>query len=262
MSRIYSFDKTLPDGRIVSVCIPKMCHLRANITYRCDRGCPNCNRACGVAKSNINEDMTIDQFKTAMDDIGSSGTKLTKLVITGGEPSLHPDLVAIADAAMEYKAKYSPQCTVWIATYHHPKYFYRIEEALKRHKDLAVMGSPKEKPRIHNYATYLAPIDDPHEDPNHFYRGCHLNGSLCGMTVDFQGFWCCPVAPAIARVFDLDISVKTYDQVSLDSLTAQYDQTCRRCGYYKMRKAGSKEEPQSESWKIALNNYKRKNTST
>lgn len=257
-TRMYSFDKTLSDGRVVSVCIPRMPHLRANITYRCDRGCPNCNRACGVAKSSTAEDMAVSDFQQALKDIAEAGTKLTKIILTGGEPSLHPDLVSFADAAMSYKKDHSPDCNVWIATYRHPKYFHRVEEALQRHKQLAVQGDPKTKPRIHNYATYLAPIDDPLSDPRHFYRGCHLNASLCGMTVDYHGFWCCPVAPAIARVFGLDLAVKSYKSVSIETLTAQYDQACRYCGYYKSCKVKRSGEPMSKSWIEAVKAYSRK----
>ena len=252
---MYSFDKILPNGRIESICIPRMPHLRANITYRCDRGCPNCNRACGIAKSNTQEDMTVEQFRIALDGVASAGTKLTKIILTGGEPSLHPNLIDFADLAMEYRKKISPECRVCISSYRHPKFFYRVEETVKKHKEITVLGFIKVKPRVHLYAPYMAPIDQPNNDPNRFYRGCHSNASLCGMTVDYQGFWCCPVAPAIARVFGLDVAIKSYDKVSLDSLVAQYGQVCCKCGYADNTRVKGNPEPMSKSWKEAVQAY-------
>lgn len=253
--RVYSFDRTLPDGRVVSVCTPRMQHLRANITYVCDRGCPNCNRACGIAKSGVSENMPLSLFKKALQDCKAKGTRLTKIILTGGEPTMHPEFDGFADAAMEYKNTFSPSCNVWVGTYHHPLLFKKVERAVERNPGLLIMGNPKEKPRDHDYAPYLAPIDEPGTLPeDHFYRGCHFVASLCGMTVDYKGFWCCPVAPAIARVFGLDLAVKEFKDVSLASLTAQYDQACRRCGFYMMRKARGVERI-SKSWAEAIKAY-------
>ena len=253
---MYSFDKTLEDGRMVSVCIPRMSHLRANITYICDRKCPNCNRACGVAPSNVSENMSLDDFRKVMSDSLSIGKHWTKIVLTGGEPSLHPEFYGFAEAAVAYKKEIKSECHVWVGTYHHPLHFKRIQSAIDKLPELEIMGTPKTTPRVHSYATYMAPMDSPSMPANHFYRGCHLVGSLCGTTVDYQGFWCCPVAPAIARVFNLPNLVKKMKDVSLDSLTAQYDQSCRRCGFYKMEHVGNRGEPKSASWEKALKEYK------
>lgn len=256
MSRMYSFDKSLPDGRVVSVCLPRMSHLRANITYCCDRKCPNCNRACGVAPSSEKENMRPEQFQAALDSCNAIGRRLTKIILTGGEPSMHPQFGEFADIAMDYRAKFNPTCHVWIGTYHHPKHFHKIAEACAKHPDIQIQGNPKTKPREHRYATYMAPADDPTMPANHFYRGCHLNASLCGMTVDYKGFYCCPVAPAIARVFGLNLAVVDGKDVSVDSLTAQYDTACRLCGFYRMTKVRHVAEPMTKSWVKAVTAYK------
>lgn len=253
--RIYSFDKTLPDGRVVSVRIPKMPHLRANITYVCDRKCPNCNRACGVAPSSAAENMPVEAFQKVMADSVALGKKWTKIVLTGGEPSLHPDMLAFAEAAMGYKNDFYPECNVWISTYFHPKMFRKVEEAVAKFPGLQIMGNPKEKPRTHTFAPYMAPMDDPSIPADHFYAGCHLVGSLCGTTVDYKGFYCCPIAPAIARVFKLDLAVKELKDVSVDTLTAQHHEACRRCGQYTYIKAHGNEEPMSRVWQEAVRAY-------
>jgi hypothetical protein len=102
----------------------------------------------------------------------------------------------------------------------------------------------------------MAPIDMPdfvHE--GHHYRGCHLNGSLCGMTVDYKGFWCCPVAGGIARVFGLDCAIPDFANVTLDALTDQYDTVCKLCGYYLSIKA-RRGERISPTWETALKAYR------
>jgi hypothetical protein len=255
MRRMYSYDKTLPDGRVISACLPRMAHLRANITYKCDRQCPNCNRACGVAKSSTDEDMSVAQFKKVMAESTEIEKKWTKIVFTGGEPSMHPDLTDFCAAAVEYKNKTNPECNIWVSTYQHPKYFNRVEAAIKAFPVVKIMGPAKTVPRIHNFATYLAPVDDPQIAKDHPYRGCHLNASLCGCTVDYKGFHPCPVAPAIARVFGLDIAVPDIKSVSVDSLTDQYAAVCGLCGFYTMTKVGNQGEPKSPAWEKALKEY-------
>ena len=259
---MYSFPKTLPDGRVVYPCKPRMLNLRANITYRCDRGCPNCNRACGVAKSSTDEDMKLEQFQKVMEDSIASKKLWTKIVFTGGEPSMHPDLIGFCQAAVEYKEKVNPEvCNIWIATYHHPQFFHRVEEAIKAFPIVKIMGDAKVKPRIHNYATYLAPCDEGKLPPDHYYRGCHLNASLCGCTVDYKGFYPCPVAPAIARVFGLDFAAPDLANASMEALVDQYDAACRLCGYYGGNKVWKDPEPKSKSWEAALKAYSEKRKS-
>jgi hypothetical protein len=199
--------------------------------------------------------MKVEQFEKVMNDSVELKKVWTKIILTGGEPTQHPDLMGFADAAMYYCDKINPECNVWLATFHHPKFFHKAEEVLSKHNRIKIMGVPKEKPREHVFAPYLAPVDKKDADPNHFYRGCHNVGSLCGTTVDYKGFWCCPVAPAIARVFNLDIAVPELKQVSIESLTAQYDQSCRRCGYYNFERVCGESEPMSDSWSIALKRY-------
>jgi len=255
---MYSFDRTLPNGKVISIRLPRMPHLRANVTYVCDRKCPNCNRACAVAPSWSGENITVEAYRKALVDCKAVGTKLTKLILTGGEPTMHPDFEELADIAMDYKNSFAPDCGVWVSTYHHPVFFERLERAIKKNPGLQIMGLPKAKPRNHDYAPYVAPIDSPiNIPPDHFYNGCHLNGSLCGMTVDYKGFYCCPVAPAIARVFNLDVAIKNFADVSVDSLVAQYDTVCRLCGCYTMARAHGK-EPISPSWERALKEYKQR----
>ena len=200
--------------------------------------------------------MSADAFWKIMKDSVDLEKKWTKIVLTGGEPSLHPDMLAFAEAAMWYREKFYPECNVWVSTYFHPKMFHKVEEAVAKLPGLQIMGNPKEKPRTHAYAPYLAPMDDPSIPLDHFYAGCHLVGSLCGTTVDYKGFYCCPIAPAIARVFGLDIAVKNLEDVSIDSLTAQYDQACRRCGQYTYCKARGSLEPMSKSWEEAVKAYR------
>lgn len=262
MTAMYSFPMTLSDGRVVYPCKPRMSNLRANITYRCDRGCPNCNRACGVARSSVSEDMKLEQFQKVMTDSIATNRIWTKIVFTGGEPSMHPDLKEFCQAAVEYKEKVNPEvCNIWIATYHHPKFFPRVEEAIKAFPIVKIMGDPKVKPRIHNYATYMAPCDEEKLPSDHYYRGCHLNASLCGCTVDYKGFYPCPVAPAIARVFDLDFAASNLANASVEALVSQYDVACRLCGYYTGRKAGDASEPKSGSWEKALKEYENRKKS-
>lgn len=62
------------------------------VTTRCDMGCSHCMASCTPS----GEDMAIDNFRLAIDEI----SKVDKIVLlTGGEPLLHPDIWDMIDYA-------------------------------------------------------------------------------------------------------------------------------------------------------------------
>lgn len=69
-------------------------------TYRCNLNCRYCNR--GVDKHPWQDaDLSVEDVEQAGDMVKSAGIKVNKVRVTGGEPTLHPQLKEICDAISE-----------------------------------------------------------------------------------------------------------------------------------------------------------------
>lgn len=237
---------------------PRMRHLKVNMTYLCDLRCPNCNRATQHCPSSAQDNVSLLTWSNMLEECGRQGKIWTRITLTGGEPTLHPEFNGFVDAMAAYKHKYNPDCIITTYTYHHPKFFYKIEKALADHPYLDVKDTSKDKPKIHKIATYMAPIDDPKYGPNHFYKGCQ-SGHLCGLGFDNSGFYFCSVAAGIARIFGLQhLAIKNIEDCSRDNLLAQYQPLCSKCGFYHNPRPVGDEEPMSPAWVKAIEDFKAK----
>ncbi|MBF0516063.1 MAG: radical SAM protein [Nitrospirae bacterium] len=88
----------------------KICYF--NITYRCNESCVFCAANCQAnsgkyAHKKLN-DLTLGEFTAALDN--SSVQRDDEIWISGGEPSLNPDFIAIISAACESSD------FVWVST--------------------------------------------------------------------------------------------------------------------------------------------------
>ena len=94
---------------------PKSGKFEWHITYRCNLGCKACSR-CSWFKEPHAPDMTIEDAKRCMreaDEIGwrqmpgpGNGAEPPRVIIIGGEPTLHPDLMEFIKLAMDWTGTY------------------------------------------------------------------------------------------------------------------------------------------------------------
>ena len=243
-------------GLEVTVYAPRIAHLKINCTYACDRRCANCNRVTRIAPSCPSEDLDPAQLARMLEEASHGGPRWTRIVLTGGEPTMHPGFEELVDVMMDYKQRRNPECHMTTFTYHHPEHYCKIERATRKHPLFQVWDTGKQEGRIHRWAPFMAPIDNPKRDPNHFYRGCHMNCRLCGTGYDYKGFYCCPVATNIARIFGMDMAIQHPKDVTLESLTDQFQAVCPKCGLYNYYPAGdSAKDLVSKSWLEAFRRY-------
>ena len=239
--------------------LPRMAHLKINITYRCDRGCPNCNRATKLCPSSVDEDLNPYLLAKMLEKCVSIGKQWTHITLTGGEPTMHDKFGEFVDILSEYK-KTNKMCTIETYTYHHPKYFYKIEDALAKHPEFMVRDTNKEVPRKHRWAIHKAPLDFPNRfPPDHFYVGCNDGARMCGLGWDASGFYCCPIGASIARVFGFrrSVPIKDIADVTANKLIEQYPVLCSRCGQYPpFRAKKSEKDIISPTWSNAIEDFK------
>jgi hypothetical protein len=88
------------------------------------------------------------------------------------------------------------------------------------------------------------------------YHGCNDGSRLCGIGYDITGFYCCPVGAAIARIFRLNVVVKTVADLTVKRLIEQYEPLCSKCGCYAYYKVGGVDRNIiSPTWNKAIREY-------
>lgn len=236
--------------------LPRISHLKVNITYRCDRGCPNCNRATRLCPSSKSQDLDPKLFKNMLDECVKRGREWVRITLTGGEPTMHAKFDQFVDILIKYKTDHNPKCNIGTFTYHHPKYYYKIEQVLKKYPDFLINDTKKENtPRTHRWAIYKAPRDYPKYGSKYFYVGCK-DERICGLGYDTTGFYCCPIGSAIARVFKLKVAIVNVSDLTVNNLIAQYSALCSRCGRYALYNTRKKNKDIiSPSWEKAIKKY-------
>ena len=251
----------------VRVFLPRLPHLKIDVTYRCDRGCTNCNRATSLCPSSKAQDLSPKQIADMLEECVKVGKSWTRITLTGGEPTMHEGFEEIVDIIMNYKKNHNPGLRAGTYTYHHPKFYYKIENVMKKYpsqmnngvylKDntgFEIKDTMKTKARVHKIAQFQAPVDIESLKYNdkHLYHGCNDGSRLCGLGYDATGFYCCPVAAAISRVFMLDVGIKTIAEVTVAKLIDQYKTFCPKCGMYAYYKANVDKDLISSSWAKAI----------
>lgn len=79
-----------------------LCMPIVEITDRCNLTCPICINASGTDRTRrpAPRDMSVETFRAILDAILRAERQIDVLNISGGEPLLHPDLLALADEAL------------------------------------------------------------------------------------------------------------------------------------------------------------------
>lgn len=88
--------------------------IELDITYVCTLKCLNCNRSCRQAPTT--ERITVRQIEKFVHESIARDVRWDTIRVMGGEPTLHPDLMAILDRLLGYVADHSPDTRVQLAT--------------------------------------------------------------------------------------------------------------------------------------------------
>ncbi|MBM4063288.1 MAG: radical SAM protein, partial [Planctomycetes bacterium] len=96
-----SSDAPCPDG--CGFCARHEQHLCmpiVEITQRCDLVCPVCINGSGGPAAACAPDLAVAEFERLVDGLLAAERQLDVVTISGGEPLLHPQLLALVDAAL------------------------------------------------------------------------------------------------------------------------------------------------------------------
>ena len=219
-------------------------HVQLEITTACNRQCINCDRNCGTAPSS--EHMTVEQVAKFVNE--SVNHKWNRIDIIGGEPTLHKDLPAILESLDHYR-KSNPGRTFRFTSNGTGEHVKSILATLPEWVELR--NSDKEEGISAFETVNDAPIDKGITNA----RACSIPWR-CGLALTRYGYFLCGAGASIARVFGLDIGIKSLDNLTIANLQKQKKQLCKLCGHSRSTAKTSSEQVTSKSWEEAFKTYK------
>lgn len=221
-------------------------HVQLEITHKCNIGCNQCDRNCGVLPAG--EDMAIAQVWKFVEEHIKQERQLNRIDIIGGEPTLHPKLNQVFDLIKIYKNKY-PKTKIRFST---NGLGDKVNEALKNIPAwISVRNSSKEGKEAGHTSYRNAPIDNGVTD----FKACSVPWR-CGIALTRHGYFPCGAGAAVARAFGLDIGLKSLKEVNPATIKKQMIQLCKYCGHSNsIPQDKSTDNSCSVSWKNAIEKY-------
>ena len=224
--------------------------LEIELTTDCNLNCVNCDRSCRQAPSK--ENISYEQIKRFVDESVERKHFWYVIKLAGGEPTLHPDFERILLELKRCKDQYV-NTKIWVNS---NGFSPLTKEKLKWVADFLpwvhINSSGKTTPNVTHHDAYnLAPKDFSVVAPP-----CHRPWD-CGLGLSRYGFFPCGAGAAIARVFGMDIGIKSIEELTHEAVLKQLLLLCPLCGYSptKVKRFNVADEPRSKSWIHAYEQY-------
>jgi hypothetical protein len=187
-----------------------------NVQYICSARCGFCNR--GLDLFTIpNGAMTIDQVKIVIEKWRKAEIFIKKLKISGGEPSLHKDLVEIVQLLLDSGIV----GTVWVLSNGIKKDLPKLPRGARWKVDPIVL-SPKQGWK--NHQPFLVSPDDYEIRSDNCGKTCSTV-KHCGHGVEAFGFSQCGVAGFLGHLLGID----PYSEEPVLELD---ERLCKHCIYH------------------------------
>jgi len=203
-----------------------------HLTYGCNLDCAYCNRGVGLTAAKHTPDMTLEKYKEWLAELPGviKRKRHLKILFTGGEPTLVPNLEDYMKATLEV----APFARFGIAT---NEYTQASRDKLKYFFDkYGVLNSGSAKPEgqpMYEFTKgmFLSPLDTgaPRKggDGKHFPNTEPCPWSVrCGISVDSLGMTSCAMGGAVDGILDLGLRTKKFHELS----DARLRELCKHCG--------------------------------
>ncbi|MBP7215737.1 MAG: radical SAM protein [Candidatus Omnitrophica bacterium] len=225
------------------------------ITTNCNLSCFNCQTSARQAPAN--DSMTVRQVEAFVDEAINLQYFWSRIYITGGEPTLHPQFFDILAVLKRYK-DFNPECTFILETNGVGNKVRSVLERLPQW--ISVHNSNKKESKdSYTFFTYtIAPIDTLVYRFFDFSKGCSLLTSCYGLCLSMYGYFPCSPCMNVARVFGFDIGLQKLSLVTEQALRFQLKILCKYCGWFReQQRPTALTEQVSSSWQKAFAEYKK-----
>jgi hypothetical protein len=226
--------------------------LEIDLIYICSLKCQGCNRSLDKAPSN--ESISLEQINQFIDESVQGGHRWEWIRILGGEPTLHPQFLAILDSLREYRRNNQPKLRITVVSNGHSE---RTQHILKKIPDDVLVENTSKISGVQvDFAPFNnAPRDYPENAKSDFRNGCWITQGL-GMGLTPQGYYHCAIAGGIDRIYDFKIGRQSIPDPQ-DTLYDQFEALCSLCGHFCIHTpTATPNDGISKSWRDALAAWK------
>jgi hypothetical protein len=166
-------------------------NVEIEITLRCNRSCPQCNRYSNLFDFMPldDTDMTLGQIDKFCSQVERGGQRLGKIALIGGEPLLHPELEQIVD--MLHTRLREKRLVRELVMTTNGDNLKKVHPRALEHLRITVSW---------NKMGFLYSLAAP-KDLGQTMRTCPVPRK-CGICLNVWGYWPCGPACAISRLFD------------------------------------------------------------
>lgn len=227
------------------------------LTAICNQRCFNCVSSCEQAPDS--DSMSLEQIEKFVEEAIELKYYWDKINLTGGEPTLHPQIFEIFNTLEKYK-NFNQDCVFVLVSNGVGE---KVESILAKLPEwVVVVNSKKEAGRQSNVFIpfNMAPIDSKiYSRFADFSKGCQMLESCQGLALSMYGYY--PTSPCVLgvdRVLGFDIGIKRLSLVDETALRNQMKMLCKYCGIFKKPYELITKPKMSPSWKKAYSDYKKK----
>ena len=203
-------------------------NLDLQITLRCNASCRNCIKFCN--KESItgldysDSDMTLGQIDEVVRQIKSlqNTTMINCIVVTGGEPLLHPQIVEIMQKLEELRTSGHVK-VLWINS----NLIIPAPPVLQQY--IVNWSEPKDNDKKH-HVSFLHPADFSTHHEKQTYQGCcHYRKPT--LVLNYLGCSMCCAGDAYIRLFGLEDLLLDHIAEDETEYTKNMDMICQHCPY-------------------------------
>ena len=174
-----------------------------HITYRCDLGCGSCNRGCFFPDgSKIAPDMTmldVCGFLEEAEQAKKLGLKLQDIVVIGGEPTLHPEILDILRLLKDYGCSVILFSNAWSERAKVLVAHIEKEKLCQVYSQTAKSCRVDHAPADYSFSVFISPENvGKSSEPEHWLNCPCYTG--CGFSVDSRGYTPCAIGGLIDSV--------------------------------------------------------------
>jgi uncharacterized radical SAM superfamily Fe-S cluster-containing enzyme len=126
--------------------------LEIEITTDCNLRCYNCNRA--VSRAPSEENISPEQIEKFVTDSIDAGWLWQRIVLSGGEPTRHPQLFEIIEILKQYQ-KFNPLRNIGVVT---NGYGNKVNSVLSALPDWIFIKNSKKTSNIHEFDSYYTKL--------------------------------------------------------------------------------------------------------
>ena len=226
-------------------------YIELSITAKCNMACHNCDAMIRQAPK-MDSTLSVEQISSFINESIENNINWDIIVLTGGEPMLHPDIKIIIKMLNN---NFFKRGVVYRENYNHTTYFNEnIENYIK--KGLVILTNGKQKNKLIDYQhkshlirlvstskkdnnqlfypVNIAPVDNDNFDisKNQEYARVQKKCQCAQPCLTKHGYYPCTTGAAIDKVFGGDVGIKDINNINDENVYKQFEDLCKNCGYF------------------------------